>query len=60
MFEEILSRIGECLNRYNLPYMIIGGQAVLYIREWLKEFDASSDQKIFLKTFEELLKESMD
>src|SRR3990170_2910964 len=33
MFEEILSRIGECLKRHNLPYMIIGGQAVLLYGE---------------------------
>jgi len=29
MFEKILSRIGASLNKHNLPYMIIGGQAVL-------------------------------
>ena len=33
MFEELLSKIGVCLNRYNLPYMIIGGQAVLLYGE---------------------------
>ncbi|MBI3814842.1 MAG: nucleotidyltransferase [Nitrospinae bacterium] len=33
MFEEILSRIGACLKKYNLPYMIIGGQAVLLYGE---------------------------
>src|SRR3990170_1613506 len=33
MFEEILSRIGECLKRHELPYMIIGGQAVLLYGE---------------------------
>ena len=27
-----------------------------YIREWLKEFDASSDQGNFLSTFEDVLK----
>jgi len=30
---------------------------VQYIREWLKEFDLSSDEKKFLKTFEEILEE---
>lgn len=33
MFEEILSRIGASLSRHNLPYMIIGGQAVLLYGE---------------------------
>lgn len=33
MFEEILARIGACLKRHNLPYMIIGGQAVLLYGE---------------------------
>ena len=33
MFEEILSRIGVSLTRHNLPYMIIGGQAVLLYGE---------------------------
>jgi predicted nucleotidyltransferase len=29
MFEELLSRISRTLDRHSLPYMIIGGQAVL-------------------------------
>ena len=29
MFEKLLSKIGSCLDRHSLPYMIIGGQAVL-------------------------------
>lgn len=33
MFEEILSRIGASLSRHSLPYMIIGGQAVLLYGE---------------------------
>lgn len=33
MFEEILPRIGVCLTRHGLPYMIIGGQAVLLYGE---------------------------
>ena len=33
MFEELLSKISVCLNRHNLPYMIIGGQAVLLYGE---------------------------
>ena len=33
MFEEILSRIGASLKEHNLPYMIIGGQAVLLYGE---------------------------
>jgi len=127
MFEKILSRIGASLNKQNLPYMIIGGQAVLlhgeprltrdigitlgintdhldvllsvvqelalkplpedliihkvfagrprdvedvrtvllknpdidirYIQKWLKEFDQASDEKNFLKKFEEILEE---
>ena len=31
---------------------------IRYIREWLKEFDESSDEKKFLKTFEEVVKDS--
>ena len=33
MFEEILSRIGASLTKQGLPYMIIGGQAVLLYGE---------------------------
>src|SRR4030042_2829329 len=33
MFEEILSRISASLNKHTLPYMIIGGQAVLLYGE---------------------------
>jgi hypothetical protein len=33
MFEEILSRIGRVFHSHGLPYMIIGGQAVLIYRE---------------------------
>ncbi len=33
MFEELLARIGECLKRYKIPYMIIDGQAVLLYGE---------------------------
>lgn len=33
MFEEILSRIGVSLTRHSLPYMIVGGQAVLLYGE---------------------------
>lgn len=33
MFEEILSRIGAGLQKHGLPYMIIGGQAVLLYGE---------------------------
>ncbi len=33
MFEEILSRIALCLRQHNIPYMIIGGQAVLLYGE---------------------------
>ena len=33
MFEEILSRIARALDRHSLPYMIIGGQAVLLYGE---------------------------
>lgn len=33
MFEEILSKIGASLNNHKLPYMIIGGQAVLLYGE---------------------------
>jgi len=33
MFDRILSRVGACLDSNNLPYMIIGGQAVLLYGE---------------------------
>lgn len=33
MFEEILSRIGSSLSRHGIPYMVIGGQAVLLYGE---------------------------
>ncbi len=33
MFEELLVRIGKLLQRHNIPYMIIGGQAVLLYGE---------------------------
>jgi hypothetical protein len=33
MFEKLLSKIGRCLDKHSLPYMIIGGQAVLLYRE---------------------------
>jgi len=33
MFEEILSRLGATLSRHDLPYIIIGGQAVLLYGE---------------------------
>ena len=84
MFEKILSQIGASLSSHNLPYMVVGGQAVLlygeprltrdiedvrtvllknpdvdlqYIREWLKEFDESSEEEDFLKTFEGIVKD---
>jgi len=33
MFEKILSRIGASLNKHDIPYMIVGGQAVLLYGE---------------------------
>jgi hypothetical protein len=33
MFEKLLSKIGACLTHHDLPYMIIGGQAVLLYGE---------------------------
>jgi predicted nucleotidyltransferase len=33
MFEKILSQIGLSLNKHNLPYMVVGGQAVLLYGE---------------------------
>lgn len=33
MFEEILSGIGKSLDKHSIPYMIIGGQAVLLYGE---------------------------
>lgn len=33
MFDRILFRLGVCLDKNNLPYMVIGGQAVLLYGE---------------------------
>ena len=33
MFEKIISSLGVSLNKHNLPYMIVGGQAVLLYGE---------------------------
>jgi predicted nucleotidyltransferase len=33
MFEKILSQIGASLSKHNLPYMVVGGQAVLLYGE---------------------------
>jgi len=33
MFRKILSRIGVSLSKHNLPYMVVGGQAVLLYGE---------------------------
>lgn len=33
MLDKILSKLGACLDRNNLPYMIIRGQAVLLYGE---------------------------
>lgn len=33
MFQELLSKISACLRDHNLPYMIIGGQAILLYGE---------------------------
>jgi hypothetical protein len=57
MFEELLARLGSALDKHSIPYMIIGGQAVLlygeprltrdidtvYIRRWLEQFDLLSE-----------------
>jgi len=71
MFEKLLSKIGAGLANHGLPYMIIGGQAVLlygeprltkdididlaYIRKWLHEFDNASCKNEFVKNFEQIL-----
>jgi predicted nucleotidyltransferase len=33
MFEEILARLSTCLKKHQIPYMVIGGQAVLLYGE---------------------------
>lgn len=33
MFEKILARVAKCLRRHKIPYMVIGGQAVLLYGE---------------------------
>ena len=33
MFKELITKIGDALNKKSIPYMIIGGQAVLIYGE---------------------------
>jgi len=33
VFKELITKIGDALNRKSIPYMIIGGQAVLIYGE---------------------------
>ena len=33
MFQELLKKIGPCLDKHHIPYMVIGGQAVLLYGE---------------------------
>ncbi|MBA3063361.1 MAG: hypothetical protein FP833_10490 [Atribacteria sp.] len=61
MFQKLLKKISDELNTHNIPYMVIGGQAVLhydakYIKRWLQEFDKSLNEK-FLKVFQRIVKE---
>ena len=48
MFDKTLARIGASLEKAGIPYMIIGE------KEWLKTFDAASDERNFLVTFREI------
>jgi hypothetical protein len=62
MFEQLLESVARGLERLRIPYMLIGGQAVLlafdveYIHHWLREFDRSLCENS-LERFEDLRKE---
>jgi len=50
MFEEILSKIAASLKKHAIPYMIIGGQAVLlYGEPRLTSSSKDNKLKIYFK-----------
>ena len=56
MFEEILARIASVLSRENLPYMVIGGQAVLLYGEPRLTKDIDITLGINIDRLDEMLK----
>lgn len=60
MFEKIISKIGSCLNKHKIPYMIIGGQAVLLYGEprLTRDIDITLAVNIdYLNTILQIIKE---
>jgi predicted nucleotidyltransferase len=60
MFDKTLSKIGKCLKNHNLPYIIIGGQAVLLYGEprLTRDIDITLDVSIdLLETLLSVIKE---
>lgn len=60
MFEEILSKLGARLQQYNLPYMVIGGQAVLLYGEPRLTRDIDITLGVDIDRLDELLALSRD
>jgi len=56
MFEKILSKIGTVLKKHNIPYMIIGGQAVLLYGEPRLTRDIDITLGVNTEYLDELLK----
>ena len=55
MSKNLLSRLAQALDEAEIPYMIVGGQAVLgYIRDWLRQFDETLGGE-YVERFERLL-----
>lgn len=55
MFEEILSKIAVCFKKNNIPYMIIGGQAVLLYGEPRLTRDIDITLGVNIEHFAEIL-----
>jgi predicted nucleotidyltransferase len=56
MFEEIIVKVGSALNKHGLPYMIIGGQAVLLYGEPRLTRDIDITLGVDIDHLDELLK----
>lgn len=55
MFEELLAKIGDVFDRHKVPYMIIGGQAVLLYGEPRLTRDIDITIGYGIEHFEEIL-----
>jgi len=53
-FQELLVKIASELDRHAIPYMVIGGQAVLLYIKWLKDF-GNILSKPLIETFESII-----